>query len=226
MARAKKINTEQLIALIDQYALNHPQERITIPALSGYICKNGFDVAPYLIRRDKIAREHINKINEQDSSNMQRSVVTYHQLDIDNFISTNSNIDKMKAALAQRDAYYASIARSAAIAFKENNDLKNSNRCFRNTIDKLRSDLENEKQKADRKVKKARNEVILSLKRILDDYVYPEVANLLLEKEGLLETTHEIVDKEKLLTKTVNPNTDISQVTFRSIEKMMKEFDE
>lgn len=226
MGRDKKITSEQLILMIDKYALNHPREKISIPALSNYLLDNGFDVAPYLIRRDKAAREHIDKINSQDNEVIQRNVVTYHQLDIDNFVKTNSSIDKLRTALAQRDAYYASISNSAAIIFAENKELKSSIEYYRKEYEELKDKIQKKIQKDENKSIREKDEVILRLKKLLDEYVYPEVANLLLEKEGLLETVNTIIDKDKLSAITVEPDSDISKITFQSIESIMKGFDE
>ncbi|NLE27706.1 MAG: hypothetical protein GX625_20695 [Clostridiaceae bacterium] len=226
MGRDKKITSEQLILMIDKYALNHPREKISIPALSNYLIDNGFDVAPYLIRRDKAAREHIDKINSQDNEDIQRNVVTYHQLDIDNFVKTNSSIDKLRTALAQRDAYYASISNSAAIIFAENKELKSSIEYYRKEYEELKDKVQKKIQKDENKSIREKDEVILRLKKLLDEYVYPEVANLLLEKEGLLETVNTIIDKDKLSAITVEPDSDISKITFQSIESIMKGFDE
>lgn len=226
MGRDKKITSEQLILMIDKYALNHPREKISIPALSNYLIDNGFDVAPYLIRRDKAAREHIDKINSQDNEDIQRNVVTYHQLDIDNFVKTNSSIDKLRTALAQRDAYYASISNSAAIIFAENKELKSSIEYYRKEYEELKDKMQKKIQKDENKSIREKDKVILRLKKLLDEYVYPEVANLLLEKEGLLETVNTIIDKDKLSAITVEPDSDISKITFQSIESIMKGFDE
>lgn len=226
MGRDKKITSEQLILMIDKYALNHPREKISIPALSNYLLDNGFDVAPYLIRRDKAAREHIDKINSQDNEDIQRNVVTYHQLDIDNFVKTNSSIDKLRTALAQRDAYYASISNSAAIIFAENKELKSSIEYYRKEYEELKDKMQKKIQKDENKSIREKDKVILRLKKLLDEYVYPEVANLLLEKEGLLETVNTIIDKDKLSAITVEPDSDISKITFQSIESIMKGFDE
>lgn len=225
MARTKKITTEQLIGLIDNYAFDYPREKIKIPALSNYICKKGFDVAAYLIRRDGVAREYIDKLNAQDNNEMQRNVVTYHQLDLEKFISTNGTREKMKTALAQRDTYYASIASCAAKAFAENKDLKASIEYYRKANEELKTKLEEKAQKTENKAIRKREAVIRGLKKLLDDYVYPEVANQLLVKEGLLQTVSEIIDKESLAAITVKPSTDISAVSFQTVEELMNGFD-
>lgn len=226
MARNKKITTEQLIGLIDQYAFDHPREKINIPSLCSYICEKGFDVAAYLIRRDKAARERIDKLNAHDNEEMQRSVVTYHQLDIEKFFSTNGTREKMKASLAQRDTYYASIASSAAKAFEESKELKASIDYYRKTNEDLKAKLEEKAQKTENKAIREREAVIRRLKKLLDNYVYPEVANQLLAKEGLLETVSEIINSESLAAITVEPSTDISKVSFQSVEDLIKDFDD
>jgi len=45
-----------------------------------------------------------------------------------------------------------------------------------------------------------------------------------LNKEGLLETVSEIINRESLAAITVEPSTDISIVSFQSVEDLMKDF--
>jgi tetratricopeptide (TPR) repeat protein len=224
MARNKKITTKQLIDLIDEYAFNHPKEKITISALSSYICEKGFDVAAYLIRRDKEAREHINQLNSKTDEERPRTVITYHQLDIENFLRINGTQESMRVSLAQWDAYYSSIAKAAAKLLEENNKLQASVQNYRRINEELQAKLDQTIQATE--AIKERDSAIKRLKKILDHYVYPEAANQYLAKEGILDTVNKVICAENLKAITIEPTTDISKCTSLSVEDLMRDFDE
>ena len=60
------------------------------------------------------------------------------------------------------------------------------------------------------------------LLHIVEDYVYPEVANELLKKGGLIKQTAEVVVPEKIEESIVGINTDVSAIKNHLIKDLFR----
>ena len=209
MPRQKKIATEELLRLVDEYCVHNTGVAITIPALGNYIRTNGYDVGDYLIRRDKDVRARINEYNQTLKDETEEIAIVYHGLDVDSFLAKNRTPFALRAALVQRDTYYAKIASRAAAIKQRNHVLKQENASLQKTIESLEQE-----------------NIIKALKQILDDYVYPEMANLLLQKDGIFESLHSYIDAEQLDKTTMTANTDMEQLHYDVVRDLIGDLDE
>ena len=71
-----------------------------------------------------------------------------------------------------------------------------------------------------------KNETIAKLKSILDSYIYPEAANAILEKEGLLEVVNTVIPEERMKEKTFDADTDIASFEYNAVNKLLGGFDD
>ena len=82
-----------------------------------------------------------------------------------------------------------------------------------------------EKQKAakvdDSELKK-KDEIITALKSIIDDYIYPNAANAILRKEGILKIENNIIDDEVIDKQMMNANTSIDKGETEGADKEKK----
>ena len=228
MGRNKKITTQELIKYTNEYLNENPGVKLTIPLLGNFIrCKESEDeVQDYLIRRDKEFREYMNKRNESGRETHYTTVATFHALDIDKFIDRNRTKDMLRFALFQRDSYYSSISVSAAAIFEENKKLSDANKRLQEDNDKLKAELNKKDKKETKAITKEKDNLIRKLKDIIDDYVYPEAANILLQKEGILDIVTEITSPESLDEHIIDSDTDISKFKHSSVNDLLSKLDE
>lgn len=231
MPRPKKITTEELLRLVDEYCVHNTGVAITIPALGNYIRANGYDVGDHLIRRNNDVRTRINEYNQTLKDEAEDIAIVYHGLDVDAFLAKNRTPFALRAALVQRDTYFAKIASHAAAIKQRNHVLREENTSLQKTIDSLEKEQEDAKAalKSNRELSKTLREqknMIQALKRILDDYVYPEMANLLLQKDGIFESLNSYIDAEKLDKTTMTANTDMEQLQYDVVRDLIGVLDE
>ena len=107
----------------------------------------------------------------------------------------------------------------AAMQFaKENKKFKTKNEELKEKCDGLENELKLIKTELERKKKelgeaKAENQ---KLKRLIKDYMYPEIANELLKQEGLVIDTAGIVKEDVVTDKLIREDTDIKKTVLKS----------
>lgn len=231
MGRKKLIEDDALIQMIDRYLkfdCDNRTDQLKIPAIGEYIRKNGYpDFQDYLLRRNETASEYMRQLKEcyKESSVMITS--TYKTLDVDEFLEKNSSRKAMKKALSELSMYYKTIAESASLIQKEHKELKRQ----RTEAQKQASThkLEFEQMKADYdKILKEKKELMSELKiykKVVNDYVYPEVANELLKKTGLITKTADIVTPEVIERSLIKADTKVKSQS-GTIKELFRRFDE
>ena len=201
----KAITDEELIRLVDEYAFDHPGKKIKIPAFGEYVRSKGYsNVQDHTIRRNKGCVEHIESLNTKTEENTINDLVMYKTLDVDAFMTANRNPASLKKALVERDSYYARIASNAVEMNKESKVIKA--KC--EELEKKNAELTAQLEKM--KAKKPNNVPVKVLKKILGDYVYPEFADAILNKEGILKTEESMVPDELLETNLIDADTELN----------------
>ena len=217
MARKTKIDTDTLISLVGQFyaeKCDNNTAGIKIPAIGEYIRSQGYDVADYLIRRNQDVRDYIAKLQKNAEETYINSVSVYRDMDIKTFIEKNNTPPKLIKAIKERENYYREVTTSAAYCFQENKKLQKQLHDLEKRIKELESSLSKTEDKCSESVRlckalKSENE---HLRNIVDTYVYPEIANELLKKQGLLKTTAGIVNIEKIEETIISSDTDVAQI--------------
>lgn len=215
MGRKAVIQTEKLIQLVDRYfaeECNGNAALLKVPSIAEYARKNGYPgLNDFIVRRNKEVRDHIDSIKKMTEESNYDVAVTYHTLDVNNFLEVNSSPEKLKKALRQRDMYYKQIALSA-IHFKEKAvKLEDRIRRILADFEMVKTEkhiLERINEENRSQIEELLNET-KKLKEILDTYVYPEIANELLKKNGILKNTANLIDNKQLDQKIIRPETKI-----------------
>lgn len=218
MARPKKMEDEEMLALAQKFYMekcrNDPA-KLKIPAIGSYIRSLGYDINDFLVRKNRLVREYIeNEKNSQAETAITR-VATYRDIDVDAFLAHNTSPQALKKALVARDNYYGKIADSATFIFKENETLGKKI----SELAKRVEELEERSMTAETSVAElsVENRGLKTMNRayrkIIDTYVYPEIANELLKKEGILLNTGEYVDPVKTEEKVIRADDDIKDIT-------------
>lgn len=203
MARPTKMDQEQMLIFTQQFYAekcdNNP-ELLTPAEIGKYIRSQGYDIADYLVRRNPLIRDYIDKMKNQNVLAKITTVSVYMDVDIDELLRKNSTPNKLKKALIEREAYYMELAHSASIIFAENKKLKAKIKSLESRLDELETTFSDKEQVskevlADYKAAVTNNRIY---KDIIDTYVCPEIANELLKKQGLIKETAGYLDAEKV----------------------------
>lgn len=218
MGRKKAIETDELITLIDEFFISECERdssMLKIPAIGRYLRdKRGIEVQDPVIRKNTGVRTHIEKLKESNMETHLRRVAVFRSMDIDEFLKTNGTKDKLKKALTERDGYFREIANSAAHIFTDNRNLGQENTELRKRSKELEilvkaaEDAKSDTASAYRSLERENR----ALRDIIHTYVYPEIANELLKKDGLLKTTAGIADPVELERHILYADSDITPI--------------
>lgn len=217
MGRNSAISTELLIKLIEEFytlKCNKDSSLLKIPAIGSYIRSKGYPVQDYILRRNELAREYINKLRTTTEDTYIRSVSVYRDIDMDTFLQKNNTLSKLKKALVEREGYYREITNSAAYSFKENKEIKVEIKDLKNLNSKLMLELKQEIE--NRKIIESKNRQVINenkrLREIIDTYIYPEIANELLKKSGLINETAGVVNENIINNTIISADTNITKI--------------
>ena len=226
MPRAKKITSEDLCRLALDYQQIVAGMKITIPAFGEYVRSQGYAVEDYLIRRNKEVREHIEAYNQAIVQRNIDAVIVFHGLDIDAFLAKNSSPQALKEALTKRDAYYEKIANNASELKKKNEKLEQENNQLKKELEKAQQDLA-VKRNHDRDAEiQTKNELIRKLREIIYSRVYPEMANLILQKEGIFESVNKLIMPEAIDAHMMTADQKIKTFRCTALNVLLSDFDE
>lgn len=216
-----KVTADELIQKIEEYRLNRPDEKLSAASLGRYLRDEGYDIKDYTIRRREGVMEYIESCNATDIETHVKKVAVFRALDIDAFLSKNKTQNKLRKALAERDIYYAEQSSAASAAFRENRNLHQQVRDLQKKNEELTEQLKKQETKSNKETLKEKNETIRKLKAIIDEYISEQMANRILEDEGILEVVSSISDKvyEEHL---VSADTDINLFRNKSVSKLME----
>lgn len=219
MARPKLIEDHILLELIKKYF--HEECRGDIKKLKAseivkYINNNGYpDYPATTLRRTKAAMDYIEELKKTVSDDNYITSVSYQTVDAALLVDSNRSRDSLIKAISERDSYYKTIADSSAQSFerysrllKEHDAEKAANALLSQKITELEELIS--RYKAD--IKALTYELNAS-KSVIDTYLYPEIANELLVKEGAIRQTEGFIKEDALESNLITATTDIKQTT-------------
>lgn len=218
MGRKKEIEDSELIKMIDTFfreecTLN--PNKLTLPAITAYVNRNGHpNYRVESLRRTPVARDYIDSLIASNKETNQRLISAFKTLDTEAFLSANKTRSSLVKALTTLDMYYKSIAEAATKISKRNAELEKENESLKQekqTLNQASIDssdsiniLKNELTQLKKENKKLRS--------LLKEYLYPEIANDILAKEGLLKKEKSMIDKSVLQTNLINADTSINNI--------------
>lgn len=83
---------------------------------------------------------------------------------------------------------------------------------LKNVIKETEKKLTEEKAKnTDTKIKE-KDKAIVAMKNILDDYIYPDMANAILKRDGVLKVVNSVVNNNIVDEKSICADTDIEKL--------------
>ena len=236
MARPRSFTEDELIALINEYYLEYPNRMIKTSDLERYAKTHGRpNFKAYSIRRCPKAKQYIDQINANNQVTLETTIVTWRQLDVDAFLNLNRSRSDLKNALIQRDNYYGEVCRSAGEFLRDKEHLEDKIRRMKSEINDLKSQIAELEQMNTKRINRYSQVMLSKMKKVLDTYVYPDIANEILKKEGLSSlfglyvnpesVESEMITPESVLEITSNQNISDEDDTVDSIQDLMGGFD-
>lgn len=237
MARPRLFTEDELIALINEYYLEYPNRMIKTSDLERYANAHGRpNFKAYSIRRCPKAKQYIDQINANNQVTLETTIVTWRQLDVDAFLNLNRSRSDLKNALIQRDNYYGEVCRSAGEFLRDKERLEAKITRMNSEINDLKNQIAELEQMNTNKINRYSQEMLSKMKKVLDTYVYPDIANEILKKEGLGSLFGLYVNPEKVESEMITPesslelsnnqNTSDEDATVDSIQDLMGGFDD
>lgn len=238
MARPRLFTEDELIALINEYYLEYPNRMIKTSDLERYANAHGHpEFKSYSIRRCAKAKQYIDQINASNQMTLETTIVTWRQLDVDAFLNLNRSRSDLKNALIQRDNYYGEVCRSAGEFLNDKNRLEAKITRMQSEINDLKNQIAELEQMNTKRINRYSQVMLSKMKKVLDTYVYPDIANEILKKEGLdslfsLYVNPESVESEMITPESVleisnnQATTSDEDDTVDSIQDLMGGFDD
>jgi hypothetical protein len=237
MARPKSFKEDELIALINEYYLKYPNMTIKVSDLERYANAHGHpEFKSHSIRRCPRAKQYIDQINASNQVTLETTIVTWRQLDVDAFLNLNRSRSDLKNALIQRDNYYGEVCRSAGEFLRDKKQLEAKITRMKSEINDLKNQVAELEQMNTKRINRYSQVMLSKMKKVLDTYVYPDIANEILKKEGLgslfglyvnpESVESEMITPESVLEITSNQNISDEDDTVDSIQDLMGGFDD
>ena len=237
MARPRSFTEDELIALINEYYLEYPNRMIKTSDLERYAKTHGRpNFKAYSIRRCPKAKQYIDQINANNQVTLETTIVTWRQLDVDAFLNLNRSRSDLKNALIQRDNYYGEVCRSAGEFLRDKKQLEVKITRMNSEINNLKNQIAELEQMNTKRINRYSQVMLSKMKKVLDTYVYPDIANEILKKEGLSSlfglyvnpesVESEMITPESVLETTGNQNISDEDDTVDSIQDLMGGFDD
>lgn len=197
MSRPRKMTSEQMISVIDSYFALHAEENpklIKCSLIANYANEIGYSAKGYDFARNVEVREYIEELKccaeaQSQIGKNQGIALAYKTLDIDSFINANRNINKLKNSLAELDEYWKLIYDQASKIFAQNKKLVIRNREYENML-KEHKTHEEELESKIKEMNMLQNRLVFEnryLRKMIKKYLYPSLADDILEKENMLK---------------------------------------
>jgi|P827metagenome_2_1110787.scaffolds.fasta_scaffold00466_28 hypothetical protein len=195
MSRPKKTDSKELVKIVDLYftteAAGNP-DMLKCSFLEAFALKNGVNAKAYDFRRDKDVRIRIDELkllakNENGVGILHGN--TYKNLDINQILRARRDPDELRMILGEMDKYWKRIYENSVLLLDKNKEVNR-------TIDGLKKDKRNYEMEINELHKSlsekisVENKLIVEnryLRKMLKTYLYPAVANEILQREKLID---------------------------------------
>ena len=215
MARPKQIEDSVLLDLIKQYFYEECAanvRKLKVSEIVLYINNHGYPTYPATtLRRTPAAMEYIEQLKQTVINDDYITCVAYQTIDVTELLRSHTSRDSLIKAITERDTYYKTVADAAAQSFDRYNrilaDLEKETEA-RKTLEHRVSELELQLEESMNQ-KREQQKMLQIYKRVLDDYVNPDIAEMLLMKAGVKPERQTNVQPEALDAQLITSQTNI-----------------
>lgn len=204
MPRPKKLDSDEMIALVDEFftteAAGDPS-KLKCSLLEAYAVQKGVAVKAYDFRRDKKVRARMDELKclVHDENGMTvRLGAPYKNLDIDHLLKVRRDPDSLRQALGELDAYWQKIYEVTLEERKKSSEYKAEKQKILEEKDSLMKKVSAAEQECKEHKSKEREFIVENryLRKMLRTYLYPALANEILTQEQLLKNADTEVTEE------------------------------
>jgi hypothetical protein len=187
MARPKKAVTSDMLRVVDSFYEKHGDaSKLKFKSLETHAASLGIDAKEYDFRRDDSVKRRIAEINE-----MRKTFglsFAYKTLDADALIYANPTRASLKAALVELDNSWREIYERAVELSSENTDLMSKRHSIMRDADVLRIEVASLKNNINELNRQSADLLTENryLKSALESWLYPDIANEILRREGVV----------------------------------------
>lgn len=204
MARPRKMETEEMIRLVDSYftteAAGNPA-KLKCSCLEEFAERNGYKAKAYDFRRNAGVRAHMEELaamvlNENRMQMMQGDA--YKGMDVSRMLKARRDPDELRMVLGEMDDYWRQVYERSIQISEKNKELQQKLRTARDNGTELERQLEELKAKGAESAA-ANNKLTAEnryLRKMLRTYLYPALANEILQQEELLENADTRITQE------------------------------
>jgi len=205
MGRPKKLESEIMVQIVDSFftteAAGNPS-MLKFSTIEQYAGRMGYEVKAYDFKRDQTVRDRIAELKDLSGGKNELGLVqgiAYKSLDVAGVISSCKSEKELIAALTEMDKSWKNTYESCVKYRKKCEKEMSSHR-------QLKEELTSKKQALDKAETdlcdlRRKNRDLMAenryLKRMLKTYLYPAVADLILE-EGLGKQRDSLVDESHI----------------------------
>ena len=188
MARPKKADTSDMLRIVDSYYETHGDaSKLKFKSLEIHAKSLGLDIKEYDFRRDEAVLRRIAELNKLRGT--LGLSLAYKTLDADALINANPTRASLKAALVELDLSWRSVYERAVALSSENTAMLSKSYSISRDADVLRD--ENVSLKDEIAGLRRQSADLLAenryLKSALERWLFPDVANEILKREGVIK---------------------------------------
>lgn len=232
MARPKYIEDRVLLELIKKYfyeECNANIKKLKASEIVKYINCHGYpDYPATTLRRTPAAMEYIEELKKAINDDDYITIESYRTIDAAALVDSNRSRDKLISAITERDCYYKKIADSAFYHIEKYKKLKEKYEQEKENTNALITkitELENLLTEYKTEMKILHSD-LSAYKSVIETYVYPEIANELLIKEGAIRKTETLLKDEILENNLITSTTNIKKASKMKSNVIKGLFDE
>lgn len=219
MARPKLIEDNVLLDIIKKYfneECNGNVKKLKTSEIVKYINANGYPDYPVsTLRRTPVAIKYIEELRKLITDEHYITSVSYQTIDAARLVDGNRSRDTLIKAIIDRDNYYKTIADASAQSFERYNALSkkyDAEIVYRKGLEEKIAALEEQHKESQKYITELKRE-LMAYKSVVENYVYPEIANELLVQEGAIRQTDAIIKTDVLEADIITATTDIKMAS-------------
>jgi hypothetical protein len=200
MARPPKLKSEEMLSIVNSFFENNGNPgMLKYSHLETYAVSLGVEVKAYDFRRNQAVRQRMEELRQSVEIG-EAGIITYKNLDVDAILNRNRTREMLRNSLLELDESWRRIYDKAADLSKNNKILMGDNFAKNQIIETL-TIAKHALEAENKSIKAESSTVILEnryLRKALNQYLYPAVANEILKNENVLESVDTEVMSETI----------------------------
>lgn len=226
MGRPKKISSQELVELTDEYyeaeCYGDPR-RLKFSKIGAFARNKGIDVADYDFKRDENVRKRIEELTSlADLVKEDEHVTAYRTLDVESILKRCRTVDDITAALREMDEYWKKTCDYAQSLITRDQEFMREKSALERKIRNLEEEIESlySSVKESEKQANAVTRENVYLRKMLRTYLYPNLANELLREKGEMHVPDNTAVKPEAFAVLIDGKTPSA---FKGIQHQEKE---